>query len=233
MFEDREPIWPQTSNRGHENRRRTEPYPWRVEAEPVLVLAEEDFVPAEELAPELEHVRKWPRRALAPRLPGPAADDRARPTRSCCAAGSPRPRAAPERERGARTELLHERHFTREEANALLPRLKPLLRQLRDAKDELTDEEAHEALSEAARGNGGGEEGRQVGVAFLEVRRLLEALEESGIVLRDIDRGLRRLPGDRSRARRSTSAGSSARTRSTYWHDARLRLPRPPAARLS
>jgi hypothetical protein len=88
------------------------------------------------------------------------------------------------------TELAFERHFTREEANALLPRLKPLLRQLRDAKDELTDEEAHEVLSEASAGNGGGEEGRQVGVAFLEVRRLLETLEESGIVLRDIDRGL-------------------------------------------
>ena len=29
-------------------------------AEPVLVLAEEDFVPAEELAGELEHVAKWP-----------------------------------------------------------------------------------------------------------------------------------------------------------------------------
>jgi predicted RNA-binding protein len=52
MFEDREPIWP----RG----KKMETYPWRVEAEPVLVLAEEDFVPAEELAPELEHVRKWP-----------------------------------------------------------------------------------------------------------------------------------------------------------------------------
>ncbi|MGH2957884.1 MAG: DUF2203 domain-containing protein [Solirubrobacterales bacterium] len=88
------------------------------------------------------------------------------------------------------TELLHERHFTREEANAMLPRLKPLLRQLRDAKDELTDTEAHEVLSEAAGGNGGGEEGHQVGVAFLEVRRLLEVLEEAGIVLRDIDRGL-------------------------------------------
>jgi hypothetical protein len=84
----------------------------------------------------------------------------------------------------------HERHFSRAEANALLPRLKPLLRQLRDAKDELTDEDAHEALSEAAPANGGGEEGRQVGVAFLEVRRLLEALSESGILLRDIDRGL-------------------------------------------
>jgi hypothetical protein len=83
-----------------------------------------------------------------------------------------------------------ERHFTRAEANALLPQLKPLLRQLRDAKDELTDAEAHEVLSEAAATNGGGEEGHQVGVAFLEVRRLLEAVEESGIVLRDIDRGL-------------------------------------------
>jgi hypothetical protein len=88
------------------------------------------------------------------------------------------------------TGLAYERHFTRAEANALLPQLKPLLRQLRDAKDELTDAEAHEVLSEAAATNGGGTEGHQVGVAFLEVRRLLEAIEESGIVLRDIDRGL-------------------------------------------
>jgi len=88
------------------------------------------------------------------------------------------------------TELVHEHHFTREEANALLPQLTTLLSQLRDSKDELTDAEAHEALSDAAPGNGGGEEGRQVGVAFLEVRRLLETLEQAGIVLRDIDRGL-------------------------------------------
>lgn len=88
------------------------------------------------------------------------------------------------------TELVHERHFTREEASALLPRIKEMLRELRSSKDQLTDTEAHEALSEAAPGNGGGEEGKQVGVAFLEVRRLLGAIEESGIVLRDIDRGL-------------------------------------------
>jgi hypothetical protein len=88
------------------------------------------------------------------------------------------------------TELVHERHFTREEANALLPQLTTLLTRLREARDELTDAEAHEALSEAAPANGGGEQGRQVGVAFLEVRRLLETLERAGIVLRDIDRGL-------------------------------------------
>jgi hypothetical protein len=88
------------------------------------------------------------------------------------------------------TGLVHERHFTREEANALLPQLTTMLTQLRESKDELTDTEAHEALSEAAPTNGGGDEGRQVGVAFLEVRRLLETIEQAGIVLRDIDRGL-------------------------------------------
>jgi hypothetical protein len=54
MFEDREPIWPQG------RKQRPEPYPWRVEAEPVLVLDESEFVPAVELASELEHVGKWP-----------------------------------------------------------------------------------------------------------------------------------------------------------------------------
>ena len=87
-------------------------------------------------------------------------------------------------------ELVHERHFTRAEANALLPQLTDLLNQLRVAKDELADTKAHEALADAAPTNGGGDEGRRVGMAFLEVRRLLETLEQSGIVLRDIDRGL-------------------------------------------
>ena len=54
MFEDREPIWPQG------RKKHPEAYPWRVEAEPVVVLDERAFVPAEQLAPELEHVAKWP-----------------------------------------------------------------------------------------------------------------------------------------------------------------------------
>jgi hypothetical protein len=86
--------------------------------------------------------------------------------------------------------VIHERHFTLDEANALLPKLEPLLAGLRRARDQLTDAEAHEALSGAAPGNGGGTSGRQVGEAFLEVRRTLASLEELGLVLRDIDRGL-------------------------------------------
>jgi len=54
MFEDRTPIWPQGA------KRKPEAYPWRVEAEPMIVLEEAEFIPAEELVDQLEHVRKWP-----------------------------------------------------------------------------------------------------------------------------------------------------------------------------
>jgi hypothetical protein len=86
--------------------------------------------------------------------------------------------------------VIHDRHFTIEEANAVVPRLEPMLAELREARDKLTDAEAHEALSGAAPSNGGGNSGRQVGEAFLSVRGMLAELEELGIVLRDIDRGL-------------------------------------------
>ena len=116
------------------------------------------------------------------------------------------------------TELVHERHFTREEANALLPGLKEMLLKLRSSKDELTDTEAHEALAEATPGNGGGEEGRQVGVAFLEVRRLLGAIEESGIVLRDIDRGLVDFPAVID-GREVYLCWELGEDEVAYWHD--------------
>lgn len=54
VFEERKPIWPQGKKKA------PEAYPWRVDAKPVLVLEEDDFVPAEELVPEMEHAAKWP-----------------------------------------------------------------------------------------------------------------------------------------------------------------------------
>ena len=53
MFEDRAKVWPGKPGKA-------DPYPWRFETEPVLVLDDDRLVPAEELAGELEHVRKWP-----------------------------------------------------------------------------------------------------------------------------------------------------------------------------
>jgi predicted RNA-binding protein len=53
LFEDRRRIWPGKTGR-------PDPYPWRFETQPLVILEEDDFVPAAELAGELEHVRKWP-----------------------------------------------------------------------------------------------------------------------------------------------------------------------------
>jgi hypothetical protein len=93
--------------------------------------------------------------------------------------------------------VIHDRHFTVEEANAELDRIRPLLETLREAKDQLLDDDARGALSEASPANGGGDPGRQVGEAFLEVRRILVELTEAGIVVRDVDRGLIDFPSVR------------------------------------
>jgi predicted RNA-binding protein len=53
MYEDRSPIWPGKPGK-------VDPYPWRFETEPEAVLEEDEFLPAVELAGELQHVRKWP-----------------------------------------------------------------------------------------------------------------------------------------------------------------------------
>jgi predicted RNA-binding protein len=53
MYEDRAKIWPGKPGKA-------DPYPWRFETEPELVLDEADWIPVEELARDLEHVHKWP-----------------------------------------------------------------------------------------------------------------------------------------------------------------------------
>jgi hypothetical protein len=94
--------------------------------------------------------------------------------------------------------LIHERHFTVAEATALLDELKPLLRELRAARDRATDTDAHALLAEAAPTNGGGGPGRQVGEAFLELRRMLLTIQGAGVLIRDIERGLIDFPALRA-----------------------------------
>jgi hypothetical protein len=53
MYEDRAPVWPGKPGK-------VDPYPWRFPTSAKVVLRQEDRVPAESLAPQLEHVRKWP-----------------------------------------------------------------------------------------------------------------------------------------------------------------------------
>jgi hypothetical protein len=84
----------------------------------------------------------------------------------------------------------HERHYSLEEASALLPRVGELLATLRRARDQLGDADARAALEEAGKGNGGGAPGKVVSEGFLELREAMLEFREREIVLRDLDRGL-------------------------------------------
>ena len=53
LYEDRVKIWPGKPGKA-------DPYPWRFETEPELVLGEDDWIRAETLVGELEHIGKWP-----------------------------------------------------------------------------------------------------------------------------------------------------------------------------
>ena len=107
MFEDRDPIWPQGK------KKKPEPYPWRVEAEPVVVLDEDAFVPPRSWRPARARAQVA-RGPLAPRLPGPAAHRRRGRRAAAALAHRGRRRGGPHR--GARDRVIHDRHYSRDEA---------------------------------------------------------------------------------------------------------------------
>jgi len=96
--------------------------------------------------------------------------------------------------------VIHARHYTLEEASALLPRVAALVERMRVARNRLGDREAREALSEAGPTNGGGTPGRTVSEGFVELRDSMMELRELEVVLRDLDRGLLDFPSLRDGA---------------------------------
>jgi len=86
--------------------------------------------------------------------------------------------------------MRHSRHYTLEEANAALGWVQEAIVALRTAREGLSDAKAREALAEAGPQNGGGDPGRVVSEAFLQLRDALARLQDAEIVLRDLDRGL-------------------------------------------
>jgi hypothetical protein len=93
------------------------------------------------------------------------------------------------------------------------------LHRIRDARERLTDEEAREALNEAAPANGGGAPGRVVSEAFLELRGAVLELQELDVVLRDIDRGLVDFPSIRDGEEVYLCWVESEEDEISFWHD--------------
>ena len=114
--------------------------------------------------------------------------------------------------------MIHPRHFSLDEANALLGWVESRIGAIREARDRLADPDAHEALAEAGPTNGGGKPGRAVGEAFLDVRGLLVELQEAGVVLRDLDRGLVDFPAVRD-GREIYLCWELGEDRVEFWHE--------------
>ena len=112
----------------------------------------------------------------------------------------------------------HERHYSLEEASALLPRVAELLATMRRARDRLGDAEAREALEAAGQTNGGGEPGKVVSEGFLELREAMLELRGLGIVLRDLDRGLVDFPALRD-GREVYLCWEEGEPEIGFWHE--------------
>jgi hypothetical protein len=83
-----------------------------------------------------------------------------------------------------------EKFYTVDEANALVPKLKPLLERIRDTQQALAEDKTVAAVREKASHNGGGLPGRHLSELARTLERDLHQLQEWGIVLRDPSIGL-------------------------------------------
>jgi hypothetical protein len=92
------------------------------------------------------------------------------------------------------------------------------LERLRSAHVQLSNDEAREALGEAAPSNGGGAPGRVVSEAFLELQRALGELQAMDVVLRDLDRGLVDFPALRE-GREVYLCWEAGEGEIEFWHD--------------
>ena len=112
----------------------------------------------------------------------------------------------------------HGRHYSLEEASALLPRVAELLATMRRARDQLGDAESRQALEEAGQSNGGGHAGKVVSAGFLELRESMLELREREIVLRDLDRGLVDFPALRD-GREVYLCWEEGEPEIGFWHE--------------
>jgi hypothetical protein len=86
--------------------------------------------------------------------------------------------------------MLHQRHWTPEQANELLPLVGGTVRRLRDARRRLAARGLDAALALRAEACGGAWPGRERARESVEIVLGFEQLERLDIVVRDLERGL-------------------------------------------
>ena len=90
------------------------------------------------------------------------------------------------------------RLFSVDEANALLPRLQEMLRDLAVHREAMREKAPHvEPILRAAGSNGGGKVGSEYGVEAYRLYRAIERIRGLGVLLKDLDTGLLNFPHER------------------------------------
>jgi hypothetical protein len=86
--------------------------------------------------------------------------------------------------------MLHQRHYTAEQANALLPEIRTTVRRLQDAKHVLQDEGFDFDFAELADATGGAYPGHTRAHAAVAATLGFEHLEDLDLLVRDLESGL-------------------------------------------
>lgn len=112
----------------------------------------------------------------------------------------------------------HARHYTVEQANALLPWVSEQLVRIRDALGELLSPESSQALEEIDPDSGGGYPGRAAAGATLMLLATASALQAVDVVLRDPESGLIDFPSIRD-GEEVYLCWRPGEDRVAWWHD--------------
>jgi hypothetical protein len=114
--------------------------------------------------------------------------------------------------------MLHPVHFTREQAGDVLPLVGRLIRQVRMARDRLAATGLDADLALRAEATGGAWPGRERAAATLAVSLGFERLEEMGVLVRDLDRGIVDFPSVRE-GREVYLCWHVGEPAITHWHE--------------
>lgn len=112
-----------------------------------------------------------------------------------------------------------QRLFTLEEANALLPQLRQMLKAVLEAREKIVDAQPEIwPILEKAIGNGGGKKAGELLKYFEVIQHNAHTIQEMGIEIKDINTGLIDFPAERD-GRVVYLCWRYGEGEIEYWHD--------------
>ena len=114
---------------------------------------------------------------------------------------------------------MQSRYYTVEEANALLPSLRPIVKELLEARQRIVDAQPELwPMLEKAMGNGGSDKAGAVLSDFEKIQRGVKAIEGMGLQLKDLNTGLIDFLSERD-GREVYLCWRFDEPRVAHWHD--------------